>query len=116
MAETPVAATVVSRTVTDGVNLAASLTAADGTNGNSFVNDGTTLLRCKNAAGSPITLTVNTSITADGLAVADRTYSIPATTGDRLMGPFPVNYYGSVVTISVSSATSVTLGVYQPTS
>ena len=93
MPATAVAPVTVSRNVANGVDLTAALTAADATNGNSFVNDGTTLLRVKNGSGSPVTVTVHFQGTltpaVDGVTLtgtsAGKQYSVPATTGDRLI-------------------------------
>lgn len=75
-------------------DISGALTAADTTNGNKFTNDpGRTVLRAKNATASPVVITVDTPATVEGLAVADRTYSVPATTGDVLIGPFPAFYH-----------------------
>lgn len=104
----------VNRVVANGVDLAAAMTAADGANGNSFANSGDTLLRVKNASGAPITVTIAYASPVDGQTVPSRTYSIPATTGDRLLGPFPVALFGSNPTATVSAATSVTLAALEP--
>lgn len=118
MPSTALSSTSLTRNVTDGVNLAAALTAVDGTNGNNFSNDGTTLLRVKNGSAGAITVTVKfASQAVDGATLVNpigKTYSIPATTGDRLMGPFPVVTYGSTVEVTFSSGTTVTAAVYQP--
>lgn len=124
MAVTALTPVTVSRTVTDGVNLAAALTAVAGpiaTDQNSFANDGTTLLRVKNGGGSAVTVTVffqgTTAPSIDGMALATdkgRTYSVPATTGDRLIGPFPTAQYGTNVIVGFSATASVTAAAYQP--
>ena len=96
--------------------LASALAAADGANHNYFANDGQTFLYVKNASGSPITVTINTPGLVDGLAIADLTVSVPATTGERMIGPFPPGIYnqsdGSVY-VDWSSATSVTMGAFR---
>jgi hypothetical protein len=60
----------------------------------SFDNNGDVLLYVKNTTGSPVTVTID----AAGLTVgpagasafnADVAVSVPATTGERLIGPFP---------------------------
>lgn len=117
--------TSVARTVSNGVDLTTALsntfTGAVGAEQNSFNNNGQTLLRVKNASGAPVTVTVffggTNAPAVDGMALGTdkgRTYSVGATTGDRLIGPFPVVSYGSVVVVGVSAATSVTVGILQP--
>jgi hypothetical protein len=114
MPATALTSVVVNRTVANGVDLTAALTAADGTNGNTFANSGDTLLRVKNASGSPVTVTVAFAAAVDGQTVAARTYSIPATTGDRLLGPFPPALFGTSPTVTFSSGTSVTVAAFEP--
>lgn len=119
MPSTALASTSLTRNVTDGVNLAAALTAVDGTNGNNFANDGNTLLRVKCTDASSKTVTVkfaNASVDGTAVTPAGKTYTIPATTGDRLLGPFPVVLYGSTVEVTYSASTGVTAAVYQPAS
>jgi len=93
-----------------------SLQSPDGTNGNKFSNDGRTLLRVKNASGAPITVTIETPNTVAGLAIADQTVSIPATTGDKLIGPFTTDFNQpgtQDVYVSYSGVTSLTVDVYR---
>lgn len=102
--------------------LTPSFSAADGTNHHSFDNSGKNLfIECKNAAGAPINLTVDMPVNVDGLAVPDLVVAVPATTGDKMIGPFP-GYYEqadsgnsltNAILFQVSSATSVTVGVFQ---
>jgi hypothetical protein len=74
--------------------------------GDSFPNDGSTILVIKNGGGSPITLTCVTTITIDGLAVTDLTATIGA--GEtRAVGPFPTNYYSTTVSLTYSGVTTV---------
>ena len=96
--------------------LASALATPDLANGNQFVNDGQCFLYVKNASGSPITVTIDTPGTVDGLAIANLTVSVPATTGERMIGPFPPGIYGQAdgkVYVDWSSVTSVTAGVFR---
>lgn len=90
--------------------LAPSYVAVDNTNGETVPNNGTTFIHVKNTGGSPCTVTVGTPGTQDGLAVADLTFSVPATTGDRMAGPFPAGIYtqsdGNIY-VDFSTGTSV---------
>jgi len=85
--------------------------------GDVFPNTGKELLLIKNGSASPITLTIATPATVDGLAVSDRTVAIPA--GEtHLLGPFPTSYYNNAsgqVALTYSDATSVTVAVLAPT-
>lgn len=56
-------------------------------------NNGRIFLHVKNATGGAATLTVESTATVGGLAVADLTATIPATTGDKMIGPFPQGIY-----------------------
>lgn len=77
----------------DGVSVAdAALTDAVA-DGHSFVNDGRTVLLLQNTNGSARTVTVQTSVTVDGLAVADLAITVPATTGRLLTAYFPKQFY-----------------------
>jgi len=51
------------------------------------------ILHVKNGNAASCTVTVQTPNTIDGMAVPDLTVSVPATTGDRFIGPFPKALY-----------------------
>lgn len=76
------------------------------------------VLYVNNGSGAPITLTVDTPGDAgDGLAIAQYTVTIPATSA-RLVGPFSDQVYrqtsgptAGLVHVDYSSATSVTRAV-----
>lgn len=98
--------------------LAPSFGAAN-VDGHAVPNDGKTWIEVKNAGGSPITVTIQTPGTVDGMAVADRTVVVPATTGDRMIGPFPPNQYNQIsgsdvgtVYVDFSAVTSVTVAAF----
>lgn len=98
-------------TTRDG--LAAVYSAADAANGNEFPNTGSEVIHVKNTSASPVTLTIPTPLVIDGLAVADRTVTIPATSGDLFIGPFDNAFYGAsgLVNLDWSSGTGVTVAV-----
>ena len=82
--------------------------------GNGFVfdnPDGKSDFRIKNASGSPITATIKARGSVGGVALADQTFAVPATTGDVTIGNLDPNAFGSQVTIEVSAATSVSAAV-----
>jgi hypothetical protein len=87
--------------------------------GDTFTPDVDTFIEVKNAAGSPITVTVVTPRTdpESGQAIADVSVSVPATTGDRMIGPFPAHSFADptdgLADITYSSATSVTVAVFK---
>lgn len=77
-------------------------------------------LEVKNASGSPITVTL--AIPSSNSPYSNVTYtstqvSVPATTGDRLIGPISAGLYKDpttgLCTITYSSATSVTVGCFK---
>lgn len=118
MARTKLTAQTIVRT---GLNPAYS--SADGVNHHSFDNTNEhQFIVAKNASGSPINVVIDVPSTVDGLAVPDLTISVPATTGERWIGPFPAAVYNqadsgnsltAAVLFSVSAATSVTVGVFK---
>jgi hypothetical protein len=86
--------------------------------------DADTFLHVKNTGGSPVTVTVATPGTAaGGLAIADISVSVPATTGDRMIGPLPAEYYANPAdsgkaAVTYSGVTGVTVAairVQRPT-
>jgi hypothetical protein len=69
----------------------------------------------RNASGSPVTVTIVTPATlASGDAYPDKTYSVPATTGERwipLISDFRDPAIGGQATINYSATTSVTRAI-----
>lgn len=87
-------------------------TAADTVNNNTWNNDGSTVLICKNTGASPYTVSVQPTATVDGQTAA--TKSITVTAGDQVaFGPFPTQFYGTapVVTCQNVAITIVPLHV-----
>ncbi len=84
--------------------------------GDEFVNTGIEFVRLNNGDASPITLTVVTTKTIDGKAVADHTAVIPAG-GSRVLGPWPKDTYNdanSRVQLTYSGVTSLNVAVLRP--
>lgn len=87
--------------------------------GDSFPNniDERTFLVVKNAGGSPVTVTINPQITqakVSGLGtlpVQAVQVSVPATNGEKWIGPFPAGFSdaGGNVSVGYSAVTSVTV-------
>ncbi len=53
---------------------------------------GQVFLHFKNTGGSPSVVTFETTQQIGGLDIEDPTVSVPATTGDLMVGPFPATY------------------------
>lgn len=75
----------------------------DNVNGNGVANDGRVMLRLVASSGTP-TVTVVTPGTVDGNAVADITYTL--STAAIFVGPFPVDVYGSTLSLTSSADTT----------
>jgi hypothetical protein len=114
---TATALTAVAVTRDAPLDMTAALDAVDSANDNSFSNTGTTLLRVQNTNAADRILTVCfANQTPDGVVITPvgKQFTITATTGDVLLGPFPVTIYGSTVTLKWSAGTGVTAKVIQP--
>lgn len=71
-------------------------------------NDGRTLLHVKKSGAGACTVTLQTPGTVRGQAIADPTVVVPATTGDRMIGPFPVDLFSDTLNVTYSEATGLT--------
>jgi hypothetical protein len=81
--------------------------------GDTFLNDGRTMFYCKNAGGSPITVTVDTPNTLrGGIAIENPVTTVPAGS-EEVIGPFDPAIFnqaaGTGVSITYSDVTSVTV-------
>jgi hypothetical protein len=56
-------------------------------------NDGRTLIHVKKAGAGACSMIVKTPAQIAGLDVAEMTVTIPATTGDVMLGPFPPSIF-----------------------
>lgn len=86
--------------------------------GDSFPNTGVEYAIFKNTSGGDITVTLDIQSTVDGQAVADRTVVIPATTGHKVVGPFPPSTYNDAngrVNFAYSGVTNLTVLVLKNT-
>ncbi len=82
--------------------------------GDKFVPGDDTFLNVRNASGAPITVTVVTPGAVEGQAIADLTFSVPATTGNIMVGPFPLALFANsaddnLAAITYSGVTSLTI-------
>ena len=77
----------------DGVTPTFGAANADGY---ALPGDGRTWIECKNINGATRTVTADIPGTVDGLAVTDKAVVVAATTGDKIIGPFPPSIYNQV--------------------
>ena len=68
-------------------------------NGDTFTNDGHTFLHVKNANAGACLVTINSVKPCDQGVDHDPAVSVAATTGDEMIGPFPIARFGSPVTV-----------------
>ncbi len=71
-------------------------------------------LHVKNTAGSSMTVTITGTASVDGQPVTDLVVTVPATTGDKMIGPIKSSVFasladGSSASITYSSTTNVTV-------
>ncbi|WP_282204537.1 hypothetical protein [Kitasatospora fiedleri] len=91
---------------------------ANASGGQQFANNGRRIVRVTNTSGSAVTVTVNMPGTLDGVAPANggKQVTIPATTGDVTIGPFPATIYNQTdgkVYLDFSATTNVKLAVME---
>lgn len=83
-----------------------------------FTPDAQTFIEVKNAGGTIDNVTIAV-LAGDppGLTIADVTVAVPITTGDKMIGPLPPNYFADPTTglgtITHSFTTTVTAGVFK---
>lgn len=107
-------------TTRDGLD--PTYTVGDAVNGHSFDNDHEDVaLHVKNGGASPVVVTFATPNTIDGMALPDKTVTVPAGE-ERFIGPFPRSLYSQAdagnalteaVLIDLDQASSVTLAALQ---
>lgn len=86
--------------------------------GDSVSNDGRTYLHFKNADAAPHTATVNSRSNCSQGFDHDVVVTIPATTGDVKVGPFPKGRFDDSngrITWTYDDVTSVTVGAFRLT-
>lgn len=79
-----------------------------------IANDGKTWIEAIKTGASNCTVTVTSQKTLGGLAVADQTDTVVATTGTRRIGPFEPSIYNDSngdVTVQFSEVTGLTVAV-----
>jgi hypothetical protein len=102
-------------TVQDVTTLSSGLTpayaAGSATETYLIPNNGDVFVHVKKTGLGDCTVTVVTPNTVAGLAIADYTATVPATTGDKMIGPFAPNDFnngGSQITMTFSEVTGLT--------
>lgn len=77
-------------------------------------NDGNVMLHFKKSGAGACTVTFDTPGTVDGVAIANPTLTVPATTGDKMIGPFRASLFNDPnhdLRLTVSDVTGLTLAV-----
>lgn len=91
MARLPLTVQTIDRTGTTPTYETPQITASGG---NSFPNSSNVMLHVKNAhATAPCTVSLTISKTVDGVQPAQKTVTVVAVTGDKMIGPFPAEFY-----------------------
>jgi len=84
--------------------------------GDEFANNNVEFIHAKCTGGSPIIITIVTSKTVDGLAIADRTVTVPVNE-DRMIGPFDKSIYNDAngsVQLAYSDPDGGTIAIIAP--
>lgn len=79
-----------------------------------FRNDGKVFLHFKKTGAGDCTVTITTPGTSQGLAIADQTVTVVATTGDKFVGPLPPSLFNdasSDVSFTISDTVGLSIGV-----
>ncbi len=78
-----------------------------------FTNDGRTFLHVKNTNAATRDVTVDSTKLCDQGFDHNQVVTIPATTGDRMFGPFPTARFGTTVTVTYSATTNLTIAAFK---
>ena len=103
------------QTITRTAGLEPTMTGSLLTTNNYIVpNDGNTFLYLRKTNAVACTATVVSEKTVDGLALADKTFTVPASDVDGLFcGPFPRDVYGSELDVAFSNIDGLTMAALQ---
>jgi hypothetical protein len=77
-------------------------------------NNGRTLLLFEKTGSGNCTVTIVTPGTAGGLAISDQTVVVPASSGDKVIGPFPTALFNDAngdLSFSVSDTAGLSVAV-----
>ena len=108
-------------TVQDVTRLGVATTyAACTSGGDKFLPSENTFIQVKNASGGALTVTVAAAkVPAPNLTITFAAVSIPATTGDKMIGPFPADVFAAaadgLAAITYSGVTSLTIAAIKLT-
>lgn len=82
--------------------------------GDTFANDGRTYFKAINGdvSSTNITFVTTKTETEADLALADLVVAVAAS-ADEIFGPFPTNIFGSNVSVTYSSVTSLTVDAFK---
>lgn len=97
-----------------GSGLTPSYAAGSATETYLIPNNGRVFLHVKKTGLGDCTVTVPTPGNVDSLAVPDYTATVVATTGDKMIGPFPPNVYNDAagqIAVTFSEVTGLTFAV-----
>ncbi len=88
-------------------------TNGDSVNGHTATNNGNMILEVENTGGSPATVTVNFSAatSVDGQTVAPEVSTIANGTA-RILGPWPVQWFGPQLSFTTNTSTTVKFRAY----
>lgn len=82
--------------------------------GDEFVNSGRDFIHIKNTNAAAIDVTINSQTDCNQGVDHDAVVNIPATTGEKFIGPFPKDRFDDAankVQITYSAVTDVTIGI-----
>ncbi len=79
-----------------------------------FANDGKTFLYVRSTNASPVTVTVASQTPCNQGVVHNLTFTVAATNGDEIVGPFDVSRFGVNPTVTYSATASVTVAAFRP--
>lgn len=97
-------------TTLDGIT--PTYTAFDQPNGMAFLYTGREIVHIKNTNAAGRTLTIPTPGTVEGLAVADKTITVPGTTGDKMLPVKPLYLQADgKVYLDIDVGTNVTVAI-----
>ncbi len=79
-----------------------------------LTNDGASVLRVLNATAASMTVSIAATRTCSQGFTHNMSVGVPATTGDKQMGPFPLVRFGAapVVTYTATTLTGVTAALF----